>query len=618
MSRNSRRGVLAVTVCAALAWATLSARAAEPAVLANVPDDAQVVFVVKDMKALSAKLNNTATRMGLPVPPDLLGALAQKMGFTKGLDQNGALAIMLVAAPKDAPAAPGDKPPMVLLVPTTDAKVMLERFKPKALEGGISEVTLPNEDEDIGYAAPVDKYVAFAETKSVLTGFLTHKGALNKTLSPEALKAFENNDAVLYANAALAADKAVESIDEAKDGLGMMMMMGAGAVGGDQAIFTQEILNGYFTAAKAIVSQSQTGMVTLRLSDAGATLGFVGRFKDESTLGKLVAAQKGVKSPDLTGLPAGDVLFAGAAGWDAASATAFAKKASDEFLASPKLQKVESYPQFKKMVDFELQMMGQLNALKFALYTPLDTTKGWINMVAISDVTDAAKYQAQVIQMMRDSKMMNAATMNPDLKFEVATKEKALTVKGVEFTKFTETFSAREATEEKPLKPETEQAVEIIKKMYGAEGLVVYLGAISPKQLLMVMGGDEKLMEKAVIAAQTNSDAVTKIPELAASAKEALPNALVVTYLPVDRWITLAKKQFGMDHGAREKDAGAVAIGGLPGPAVVSVSANGSTVTTEIHVPISLLISVTNSIQDAMSQQMTPPPPPPAPLGPGQ
>ncbi len=603
MFRRSKRGLLAATTCLALALAALNARAAEPAVLAQVPDDAQVVFVVKDMKALAAQLNNAATRMGIPVPPDLLAAAAQKLGLTKGLDQNGSLAVFLAAAPKE-PAAPAAEPPLVILIPTTDGTAMLERFKPKAIDGGMFEVTLPNEDhEETGYAAIVGKHVALAQTKEVLAAYLARKGALNKALSPDALRAFDRNDAVLYANVPLVADKASAVIDEARDGLGMLMAMSAGAAPGDEGLLMQEVLGGYFTGAKAVLSQAQEGLVTLRLNDAGATLGFIGHFKEDSTIGKLIAAQKGIKSPDLTGLPAGSLLLAGAGNWDPTSASAFARKVADEFLASPKLQKLDSYAQLKKAADIELQAFGMLSGTRIALYQPADLSKGWIQAVAIADVSDPAKYQTLLAQAMQDS-MMNAASMNPDLKTVVTVKDKALTVKGIDFTKYTTDFKVREATDEKPLRPETEQAAKMIHKMYGPEGMVMYVGPLGPKQMLMVMGGDEKRVAEAVTAAQTNSNALMQAPQMTAAANEALPNALMVAYLPVDQWLALAKKGLGLEAGGREKPATAAAP---VAPAVVSVAANGSTMTTEIHVPMSLAISVANSVKDLEGGMMMPP-----------
>ena len=67
----------ALLAAALLASAVVSAvRAAEPAVLSLVPGDAYGVVVINNVRTVANKVSNAATRLNLPVPPDLVGAAA--------------------------------------------------------------------------------------------------------------------------------------------------------------------------------------------------------------------------------------------------------------------------------------------------------------------------------------------------------------------------------------------------------------------------------------------------------------------------------------------------------------------------------------------------------------
>ena len=62
----------------------------------------------------------------------------------------------------------------------------------------------------------------------------------------------------------------------------------------------------YFDLFKEYFKDSDNAMVTLRLSDAGATLGLAGTFKEGTPAGKVYGgAQKPTGSLSLSGLPGG-------------------------------------------------------------------------------------------------------------------------------------------------------------------------------------------------------------------------------------------------------------------------------------------------------------------------
>ena len=72
----------AIITAALLASAVLSvARAAEPEVLTKVPADAYGLVVINNVRTLSNRISNAATRLNLQIPPDLVGFATRNIGL---------------------------------------------------------------------------------------------------------------------------------------------------------------------------------------------------------------------------------------------------------------------------------------------------------------------------------------------------------------------------------------------------------------------------------------------------------------------------------------------------------------------------------------------------------
>lgn len=610
MFKRTRRYVAATAILLA---AAVSAQGAAPAVLEQVPDDSSVVIVVNDLKGLSTKISNAATRMNLPIPPDLLGMVSQKVGLTKGLDQNGSMALLL-ELPKDTDkgadqANDSGTPPFVLLVPTTDSKAMLAELKLGEPEkDGITPATLPNGGDESGYVITAGKFVAFAQDKAALSRFVAHKGTLDKALTPELVKTFEANDVIVYANVPQFADKAIKQMDDAKQGIEMMATMGAGDESAANTIKTA--LDMYFSGIKQVLTDSNAGAMTLRLNDGGATLGFAGHFKAGSTLAKMVSAQKPLAGVNLDGLPAGTLLGAGVLKVDPGTMSDLVGKLMDLAASNPAAVKAGNVEELKKAGELSKQMIVLVNGnMKFAVYEPADPSKGWINAVELVEVSDPVKYQ----ELLKESAKTNfggANAMNPAMKVSVTTTPKALTVKGVELNKFVMKMAFNEGADQ------TEQSKiqqKMLDTLYGPGGLTLYSGIVGEKQLVVIVGGDEKFAEAAVNAAVSKSTALSSAPEIAGASKDTLANPSIVGYMPVDRWIKLAQKQYMGVKAPATAEGGGMAIGAAATPVTVSVGFSATSGTVEMHVPMSTMISVTQTIMDGFKQSA--PMQPMAPMG---
>ncbi len=614
--RNKKRGcsaLLAGVLMSLAAWSAV--RADEPTVLTQVPADANAVIVINNVHSLSTKLSNAITRLGLPIPipPDLAGFALRNIGVTGGFDDNSSAALVVLKPAAGATIVSGP-PQLVILLPTTDPKAMLQNLSPGAPDAtGISEVALPGNAGDKGYVVTVDKWVALAQTKETLTSYLGHKGALKTTLPPETLKSFSDNDIVLWSNLGAiggALDKYME--DKQQEFTGMLDLMNlnnnqdptAGAL-------QKEAVNLYFSGTKQFLNDAQNGLFTMRLSDSGVTLGLVGGFKADSPFGKFVAAQKTAAPLTLEGLPNGDLLSAGAFSYDPQSVADLVSTIGKQVLANEQIAQDPKIADYKAAVEGYKQVILLSNGIRYVLLRPADVTKnGILNGALITQTTDPVKFLAESLKL--QSGPLANTSMNPDIKQTTTVTENAITVKDIKFSKIHVAFTLREETPDHPLAAGSKQGVEIINKMYGADGITAYMGIVG-KNTLTVFGSDPATIDSAVAAAQGGTDILSATPAIASVKDQIVPNAVAFAYFPVSRFVELA--QSIMRPGETAVPPAPAAGAPVVSPVVFSAGVTGSTLTAEYHIPISAITSTIESVTK-LRQAMQGGPVPPAPVNP--
>jgi len=597
------RTLRTLSALAIVALLSASVRAAEPAVLAEIPDDVSAALVIPNVKTASTHIANLGTRLSLPVPPDPVGAVLRKLRITKGFDPAGSAALVILK-PLEKKADDANEeplpPPFLLVLPTTDAKALLEPFTPAdADKEGISEVTMPDSPTDIGYAATVGKFVVLAQQRDVLARFLIKKQGLNKTLGADALKAYDTSDFVLYANIPSMAKAGLEALEKKQqETIGMMEMVDANSVGNDIASAMRHFqVNQAFSAFKSVLSDANTGLVTVKISDAGVSLGLVGQFKSDSPSGKFLLAQKAVQPPTLVGLPTGSIAAAGAMAWDSKSMTAQFVERFDLFLKEPALAKLPKLPEYKKALDQYGQTFALTKSVNFVLFeTPAAGKKGWLNGAAVIDTTDSAAYLKLVDQLLAGP--LGTETGDADIISAVKITKDAVTQDGVKLMKVVKTFSLREETADNPVSQTAKHTMTAMQSMYGEGGVVTYLGAIGNK-VIMIVGSDGKTLTSAIEAVKKNSDALALDAKIKGVEKQLAPNSLATMYVSLDKWLPLLEavvfKTLGLPEAppAPEEAAEPAATAPQPSkPMVISVGVTGPTLTVETHMPTSSILDI--------------------------
>ena len=163
--------------------------------------------------------------------------------------------------------------------------------------------------------------MAFSQSHDDLAAYLGDSESFAAQASPETRKIFDANDLVVWANVPKLSAGLDKTIDDFQTEItGMLELTNvtnnqtpmAGAV-------QKEAVGMVFSFVKEFLKDAQSSMVTARLTDSGATLGLVGDFVPDSSIGKFVAAQKSSKAISFQGLPTvtgNNFLMAGAFNWD--------------------------------------------------------------------------------------------------------------------------------------------------------------------------------------------------------------------------------------------------------------------------------------------------------------
>ncbi len=153
------------------------------------------------------------------------------------------------------------------------------------------------------------------------------------------------------------------------------------------------MINQYFAAIKEYLKDANTSMFTMRLSDAGVTLGMAADFKPDSPLAKFVAAQKPSAPLTLQGLPDGDLLAAGTFAFNGPSVGELFESVGKQVLANEVIAQDPKIEAYKKTLEQYRTMAGLTSGARFAMLQAAPGGKtGLFNGAMIADCSDPQKY----------------------------------------------------------------------------------------------------------------------------------------------------------------------------------------------------------------------------------
>ncbi|HVX85773.1 MAG TPA: hypothetical protein VH253_13405 [Phycisphaerae bacterium] len=504
----------AVMLAVGAAWGADEAVGKLPGVLGEVPADAGVVLVVPSVKGLSTKASTVGARLGLPVPPDVVGFLLRNLGVTKGFDEEGSAAAMFLKAPGGAEGKEAEAleegPPSLVLVPTNDAEGLLATFSPGEKDAaGIMEITLAEDTAEKAYAAVVEggdagKWIAVSEKRETLAGYLKRSGeTLEGTLTPEAKSAIMGSDVAGWVNAGQVGPEVIKELGQEEQDITGRLDLSNVTAGVDAVTSTVEKqgVGLVFEGMKAAVRDATVGVVAVRMSDAGVDVETVATFGAKTETGKLVAAQKGQAAPGLKGLPgAGGFLVAGSEGWEGKSAGDLFARAVGQVLGNANEGEAGVW---RSVAELQRQVVAQSRGVRFvaldgtggAATTRPGAGVGVLNGVVLVDAENAERVAGLEVESFR--RLSGGVGIGGALEMRAAVSGDEVKVKDVKLTKVQVTCAVRGGADVEEGKAE----LGVMGRVLGAEGLTVYVGSVG-KQVVIIFGNDAATLEAGVAAAE--------------------------------------------------------------------------------------------------------------------
>jgi len=304
MLRNKLTGWLtaltaAATLTLGLPLAAQPAAAVAPAAdgtaILNALDqaaaDAQIVIVVPTMSGLSEKIAVFAAQTGLdqlaPEFDDALGAFKQQMQFLEGVDDDGALLLVVSnlaqAIQSELDDAPGGvRPATLLLIPVSDYDAFVTQL------GGdpAAEVTaITFEGNQDGFAKKLNGYAVLGDTEAQTADYAAglQGQALAKDLSQLVAQYLHTGDALVYLDIEALRPAFNAGIDRAVAEIKGQMAR-ENQIPAEFAGLLQSVFDLYAEAGHTAVDGADKLLITLELSDAGVGITKAAQLKEGSKL----------------------------------------------------------------------------------------------------------------------------------------------------------------------------------------------------------------------------------------------------------------------------------------------------------------------------------------------
>ena len=588
--RCFRRPVLA----AALAMFVV-AGVARAQVIQQVPSDALVVVKFNNLQQVSKKVANFAQQLGIaqmqPEFADPLGSLEKEAKISKGLDRSGELVITML----DPEAHGGPDQSALILIPVTDYNTFVSNFADAKADGAVTQATMGDGGRP-HFMANWGKYAAMSPSRDVVA----QKPSATLQVQGMAAKEMQGKDAVLFVNMPAIRAKAVPMIQQQRQA--WLAQMEQGLAGNPNAAkmvpLARTAFNMALSFAEQLLNESQSVTFGVNLTNDGINITSMGEFLPGSKLGQQIARIKNSDQSMLNGLPQGKYIFSGGFVCDPKATTEIFND-----VVGPVTNDLNALgDQGKAVSDWLSAMRAQLAATNGSTFGVLVPNAP---MGAGSLIQEVVVVQGDAPALTKAMKDNFAASNNLSQSFQAALQpqgqamqmptysfnDNAKTINGVKLDQIQMKLN------DNPQTPQEAQALQMLRMIYGPQGLSGYLGAVDPKHVVMGMGLDDQLMQQAVAAAKANKDALSSQPELRAVSGQLPQNRMAVGYFALDQLITTGvnyAKQMGMPVNLQ-----------LPpnlSPIGMTLASQGSAIHSDVYIPTQLVQSIVAASMQMMMQ----------------
>ena len=257
--------------------------------LSVIPGDIMGVIFIPSPKQLDADYQSAVNKLGLQMfaPPSLINIVKMQLPALKAMDDSGVFAVVIL--PAENVMELDSK--QVVMVPTSDAKNMIETLGGESAEGGVWTVNLMGQP---WFAAPKGKHLLVARSSESLKAVADSKTSLASKMKPSDLKAMENVDLGLWVDG----ERLKPLIEGFLPMLNMLTMQGPAAAAEMNKKNVEMLVDGLKSLGIGIL-----------LDDGGLGLRFSMTSREGTDLAKQMKITATTDSL-LTGLPAGKYMLA--------------------------------------------------------------------------------------------------------------------------------------------------------------------------------------------------------------------------------------------------------------------------------------------------------------------
>ncbi|HEV8292259.1 MAG TPA: hypothetical protein VGP94_10060 [Tepidisphaeraceae bacterium] len=518
-----RRATVAIVVLSLFLCSAVRAQG-----IKQLPANPMVVIKMNNPEGISKKLADWSQKLGLanfdPAFADPLGALKKQLNIKEGLDGKGEIVVGVYESPQ-----PNDEPLIVALLPVSDYKAFLGNLANLKTEGEVSSFTLPDEQEPF-YTANWGNFAAITPTKDLLT-----KKPEGVEVTGSAAKQLDSNDVTVFANMKVLSAKALPKFREGRG----MALNGLDAELKRNPQMNQKfvpvikvVVNQVLNGVEQFLTDSQSVTWGINIAPQGITTSLQAEFTADSYCGKTVASLKNSNASLINGLPARKYFAFGGSVMDPKTTT----KIMEDILGPIQKELAALGDDTKGLntaIDSMKAGMSTIDSFSFGYVQP--TAIGQQSMIQAVMVYegDAKKLaEAERAYMQASADVFKLMPQAPGMNMAMEVKPAARTVEGVALDPFSVKFNFDANT------PEAAQAKQMINMFYGPNGLNGFMGALSDKNYLMVMGGDDELLTSAIQSAKKKEDVLSQTDLVKAISAQLPKERAIVYYVALDNIAT--------------------------------------------------------------------------------
>ncbi len=582
MFRNSR---MAVATFAMAMLVTVSMTRA--GVLDQVPGESLFVIKVTSIKATSDKLAKFSTDLGVAAfaPPlsDPLGFIREQGGIKAGTNDTGDLAFAYID-----PAITGGDPDksFVVLIPVSDYAAFIGNFADAKTEGLISEFTPAGTPEAL-FAAQWGEHAAVSQNKQIV-GMKPTGMKVNGVSAKELGK-----DMVFLANFKTIRAKLQPLLAEGRGEINKNIEEELGKEA-ELAKFGPTIklaVDRLLDVADTFLRDAEASTIAINFVPEGLNISVVAEFTQGSYLGDIAAGSKNSTQSFTAGLPAGKYLMFGGYEGDPALTAKVIDDVIAPVIAELKKTGGKEADAISNMYGDFMDYVKAVKGQSVGLFAPQGEVGQAALLQAINVYTgDAAAMKAAYFKLMEGQDDLMAAFGMPADQMKYTITKGAKTIEGVAFDQIKGDFKLDAAG------PEAEQ---MMKFLYGPEGMNFYVAELGADKLIQAFGVDDATIASAIKAAKDGSDPLAAVPGVKAVTAQLPANKSGAFYIPIDEVVTTGlgvAKQFGFGMNVQMQPD-------LP-PLAFSTGTEGTAIRIDAHAPTQLISQlIAAGFQIAMQAQ---------------